>query len=30
MAELAADWSRNYTLEKFEVEIQNLQKPKPL
>jgi len=30
MAKLAADWSRNYTLEKFEVEIQNLQKPKPL
>jgi glycosyltransferase involved in cell wall biosynthesis len=29
MAALAADWSRNYTLERFEVEIVKLLKPQP-
>ncbi len=30
MAELAANWSRNYTLERFESEIKKLLKPQPL
>lgn len=30
IAEMAADWSRNYTLERFESEIQKLLKPKTI